>query len=287
MDLLRKAKPVIIKTVKTTGKVVAFIIFLYGAFNAGQQLYAYFKNYFFENNPLYEKLIQVNAGATNQYIETLFGKPFIIRKLPKYFNEQDSSHPTGLENLTERIYNDEKFYLQTISDEEDKIIAYSVTTRQKSFIPQIPLNLYRSVLKNGSYVAEPYVVDLKLGKTSFGDLKDYAPLKSGFGSWNQHHFYLEHQYFGRPGDYKEYLFGISPYGVHLDDKLYSKMIDLSFAYDDNLQVLKSQEFLAWRPQDKINVFGVVGWSKGISDKLLDYFFYYGIGPTIDVIYDLR
>ncbi len=282
------------EVIKNIGKLLAFLIFLYGLVNAIIGLHGYFKDLIFKNNNLYQRLSQINTLASDGYVTELFGEPFLIRKLPADYQFSGDS-VASIENLTERIYSDEKFYLQTISGENNEVVAYSITTRDNDFNPLVPLELSRGVQNSdGSYGAKKFISDLKLGKSHFQDLKDETPLKISFNSPNQHTFYLEGHYFGRPGGYKYYLFGISPYGSHEER---DEMYDLAHAFMEGNNVLDDADFLRWRSEQKFNTFGIIDLTllsfdiststAEINSDLLDYFFYLGLGPTADVIYNLN
>jgi len=275
---------------KNIGKILFFLIFIYGLITAIIGLYNIFKNFLFQNDDLYQKLSQIDIGANKQYVDNLIGKPFLVRNLPEYlYNDENcEGEKTGLENFIESIYKNGKFYLQTISGENNEIIAYSITIKNKTFNPLIPLEFYhRRKEKDGSYVTEKYISGLRIGKSSFGDLMDDSPQRIGFGNLNQHTFYLEYHYFGRAGSYKDYLFGVSPYGFHYNEDLYRKMTELAFLYlDDSNNLQNNLDFFNWRARDKINTFGVIGTDEDIKERLLNYFFYYGIGPSVDIIYNL-
>jgi hypothetical protein len=298
MMQLKLKKINIKKIIKNIGKGLAFLIFLYGLFTALVGLHGYFKDVFFKNDIFYQKLSQINTLVSNSYVDNLFGEPFLIRKLPADFWNLENNQ-TGVENLTERIYNNEKFYLQTISGENNEIIAYSITSKDKNFNPSIPLELWHGVKRqDGSYDTEKFVSDLKLGKSYFRDLKDDIPERISFNSPNQHTFYLEGHYFGRPGNYKYYLFGISPYGSNESN---DKMYDLAFAFEEGNDISNNPDFLKWRLEQKFNTFGVVDLTvlsfdvststenidTEINSKLLDYLFYFGLGPTAEIIYNLN
>lgn len=269
-------------------KALTFMIFFYGLINASTGLYRYFYDLFFRNNNLYSKLETINTGTNVKYVDALIGEPFLIRNLPKsmYDFEKEEEIETRVENLSERIYSDTKFYLQVISRENDEIVAYSITTRDRNFNPAIPLVLYHL---SGDGLAKERTFRIKIGESTFGDLKDYTPERIGFGMLNQHTFYLEDFYYGRMGGYKNYFFGISPYGLHYSESLYDEMIQLAFAYlNGEKNIENNQEYTSWREQDKINTFAIIGLdNQKLKKHLEDYFFAYGIGPTVDVIYNLN
>src|SRR4030043_290422 len=125
------------KIIKNVGKALAFLIFLYGLITAILGLYNICRETFFQNNDLYKKLIKIDIGANNQYIDDLIGKPFLVRKLPEeIFNyETNEYEKTDLDNYMERIYTYDGFYLQTISGEDNEIIFYSITMKIKNFNP--------------------------------------------------------------------------------------------------------------------------------------------------------
>lgn len=104
----------------------------------------------------------------------------------------------------EYIFVDKRFYLQAVTNSDDKVLAYSVTTRLKDFNPKVWA------------VPNEQKTPVVLGRTSLEELASInygGPRKCyGFIGNTTPSFYFEEYYYGNPGNYQTYLFGLNDAG---------------------------------------------------------------------------
>ncbi len=244
---------------------------LHGGVNAAISLYNFIESNYFEDRILYKNLERLNTGLNIDFVDSIIGSPIIIKKLAvnsmNYKELQENEWVEELESkkYTERIYKHSKYFLQIITDKENMVAAYAVTIRDKKFNPGIPLK---------------HIFSLQLGRMTLSDLTNYEPIMTNIGNWGMSSFYVEANYFGNPGFYKHYLFGLSDSGCCVDDELSYQLLELGHKYRKG--TITSGEINNLRKLLKPNTFGVVdGWR---NKNLLDYFMSEGIGVNY---YDTR
>ena len=110
---------------------------------------------------------------------------------------------------------DRDYYVQTICDEDQTVLAFSVTTRSKRFRPRYqilrplgPIERWRWQRRTGERYKP--LVDIKLGRTTFVhlDSKDpehFAPPHFRIAVGAHNHFYSEFAHFGNPGHYQWFV----------------------------------------------------------------------------------
>jgi hypothetical protein len=114
---------------------------------------------------------------------------------------------------------DRDYYVQTISDDDGTVLAFSVTTRSRRFQPVLqvpqppgPLARWRWRRAHGQpYHAPVYV---KLGRTSFADLdspdpESFSPPHFRIMMGAHNHAYSEMVYKGNPGYYQTFVWTAS------------------------------------------------------------------------------
>jgi len=147
----------------------------------------------------YENINKLATETNAKYFESILGSPVYI-----------NSYSNGTLNLKEYIFVNNFFYVQAIIDDSDKIIGYSVTTRDPSFNPPVPIARYEAN-------------DLFLGKTSFLDIRKEFGNPSWLISYLGAHdlFYSEGYYFGNIEGYQTFYLSMSLAGyINLDDGKY-------------------------------------------------------------------
>jgi hypothetical protein len=263
---------------------------IYGGVQAFNAISNTIQEKYFENQILYERLAKINTGLNIEFVEDIIGKPAIIKKLPSQLVNytkssdgtwKDVSYPSGLDEYTERIYIHKKYFLQIITNAENIISSYAITTRDPSFNPRVPLEIYHATSQESMY---PYITDLNIGKMKITDLKD-TPENINIGNWGMNYFYIETYYFGNPGFYKHYLFELSPSGCCLSDNVaYEQLISIESTerkeginnYKDNKKILEMRSTI------KPNTFGVINGFE--NKKLFEFFTKEGLGPNC---YEIR
>ncbi len=134
---------------------------------------------------LYDKLANLAPETNINYFISQLGEAAFI-----------NTYKSG---LREYIFVHKLFYVQAIVDKSEKVIGYSVTTRDKNFNPRFSF------------------FDIYLGKSTFQDLaKEFGDsrkpdwLISYLGAHDL--FYTEGYYMGNPGGYQSFFFGMSMAG---------------------------------------------------------------------------
>lgn len=106
-------------------------------------------------------------------------------------------------NLSEYVFVHEYYFVQALTDDNDRIVAYSVTTRKGNFNPKLELGPFTRGEK------KPLIIEL--GKTKFKELSgDSQNVVSFLGIHN--FYYHEAYYFGNPGNYQAYVFTLNEAG---------------------------------------------------------------------------
>ena len=280
-----KKNPIIVVAVGMVA-IFATIGSIYGGIQAFIWFSGIIKERYFENEILYQRLREINTGLNVDFVESIVGKPAITKRLPDQLTNNIKTeggewelidYPSGVGEYTERIYVHKKYFLQIITNPEGIISSYAVTTRSPDFNPYVPIELYRGESSGKTY---PYISNLGLGKMKLSDLKDYEPDSINISNWGMQYFYVESDYFGNPGFYKHYLFGLSPSGCCVDEDVDYKMLELGMDREDiSMNNPKVKEL---RLKLKPNTFGVInGWE---NKKLLEYLLKEGLGVNY---YDIR
>ncbi|HIE0657710.1 TPA: ETEC_3214 domain-containing protein [Providencia rettgeri] len=165
--------------------VVLFSIFMWGLdlLNGAFDLYNHVSDKF-NQRKAEDNLNVIYTGTSIKHIESVFGAPM-----------QEDHSDDG--KVNEYIYSFKKFYLQIVYDYNNRVILYSVTSKDKNFHPMIP------------YLGK------ELGNKfeDYGDSIDY--LQSGYSS--KFYQYEEGHYIGNPGNYRNFYLSFNPAGVEYFD----------------------------------------------------------------------
>jgi len=235
---------------------------------------------------LQEQFEKLDVGTSLEFVKSIFGEPFIDRILSEsdYWSLSndsvvvDETRPL-IGNYKENIFIHTAYYLQTITDPEGKLALYSITLRDKT------LKLSISEMQfEGSEAG-------LLGKTSFDKICDY--LENGFTWWGMHYSYSERCYFGKAGKYNDYIFSASPYGIWQgeipknkdEDDVYGQLVPLLLSYIGESIPRDNPDLVSLRAKLVPNTITVIGRDT-YREELIDYIFFYGSGPSIDVIYTM-
>jgi len=109
---------------------------------------------------------------------------------------------------------DRDYYVQTISDDDETVLAFSVTTRSRRFHPVYQVHRPPGIIDRWRWRrrrGEPYrpLIKITLGKTTFADLDPADPddfagphFRISIGATN--HSYSEMTYLGNPGSYQSF-----------------------------------------------------------------------------------
>lgn len=185
----------------------------------------------------YERLARLAPGAQLSFFQAVHGEPAAIKSRverniyevatpghPLYDarlrDEFDEAHDVLVQAaFLECIFIDRLYYLQTISDEDETVLAFSVTTRRKRFRPRFEAPTRIGMLRRLRWRREagtPFrpLFRVRLGRTRFNDLDPDDPgefagphlqATSGVRMFR----YSELYYYGNPGHYLTYVFTAS------------------------------------------------------------------------------
>lgn len=160
------------------------------------------------------------------------------------------------EELKEYIFVNDLFYVQAVADSNNKVLLYSVTTRQKDFNPSL------KILDDS--------IEIILGKTKFSDINEEPEKEYGWAGAHSF-FYTEEYYFGNPGNYASYYFSINDAGYLnlIEDFPYNLFVNENFIKDNPTEMQK------FRENSIINTYTVASPFLGIMEKVSNFSF----GPS--------
>ncbi len=167
------------------GVIIILLSSLITIINSSSILREFYSTVIRYENGLYKDIGLLATETNIKHFEKILGNPSYINT---FFTTR------------EYIFVNELFYTQAITDNNDKVLAFSITTRSKSFNPEVPL-----------------FNEIRLGETSFSELKKQSRLFleadhliSYLGAHDL--FYSEGYYLGNPGGYQTYFFSMSRSG---------------------------------------------------------------------------
>lgn len=148
----------------------------------------------------------------NWYKKTVGYKQSLIRKIRKLSADASIEHFRDVLGTPAFINHQRDFieyifalgklgYVQALTDDNGRVLAYSVTTRSKKFNPTLSL---------GPYSLNSRRVTIVLGKSRFSDLDqlDTEPECVVCTVGAHDYYYSEKYYFGNPGHYQSYCFSL-------------------------------------------------------------------------------
>lgn len=185
----------------------------------------------------YDRLARLGTGAQLSFFVAVLGEPPAMRRIvvkkdyreflmpddPRFEEGREETQYAYVEKrFTESIFIDRDYYVQTISDGDETVLAFSVTVRHRRFCPvfELPSKVgwwerRRWETRTGEEFRPLFRV--RLGRTRFSELDRDDP-----GEQTGHHFkasigarsfrYSEDHYYGNPGYYQTYVFTASSAG---------------------------------------------------------------------------
>jgi hypothetical protein len=180
----------------------------------------------------YRRIARLGTGAQLSFFVSVLGEPPAMQRTIVNTDYVELVAPEDLEadpegfheryrtvRFKESTFIDRDYYVQAISDHDDTVLAFSVTTRSVRFRPRFQGHrrlgrVERWRWHRGFGVRYHPLFDITLGQTSFADLDPANP--NGFvpphflismGAHN--HAYSEIRYFGNPGNYQTFVFTAS------------------------------------------------------------------------------
>ncbi len=149
----------------------------------------------------------------------------------EWVSPKDPDFDPSIENQTRLVirrfevstFIDRDYYVQTISDDDETVLAFSVTTRSARFRPVYEAHRRLGLLERWRWQrrwGEQYrpVVHLKLGKSTFADVVEEPSALFGWAFRIQigahNHAYSERTYLGNPGNYQTFVWTASDAARH-------------------------------------------------------------------------
>lgn len=181
----------------------------------------------------YRRLARLGTGAQLSFFESVLGEPAAMKRTithdtkglvyaddprfdPALADADESVHEVMEErSFMECFFIDRDYYVQTISDADETVLSFSVTTRHKRFRPtfEMPYGMTWRARRRWRKIAgeryEPFH-RLTLGRTRFSDLDPDDPddfagphfkIRVGAGVF----FYDELHSYGNPGHYQTFV----------------------------------------------------------------------------------
>jgi hypothetical protein len=180
------------------------------------------------------RLRQLGTGAQLDFFEGIIGNPPAIRRTfhvdrPNFRAESEKGSPQPLvrHSYRECFFVDRLCFVQTVSDDDGAVVAFSITTRSKSFHPTLTFPNVRlpsrwSQALGASRYRGPTRKDrlraglrtlfrppkpgkhVKLGRTTFAETGGPGRIQSMHA--NKHWSYVESHWGGNPGYYQSVLY---------------------------------------------------------------------------------
>ena len=167
----------------------------------------------------YARLARLGTGAQLSFFTAVLGEPPAIRRkltaaVPELIEGSDEFVQVEM-ILWESFFIDRDYYVQTLTDETDTVVAFSVTTRHATFRPTFygvrgPSRLERIWLKSRRRPTWTSLFKVRLGHTRFANIETWTgpeKIKAFLGA--RPFGYSERYYFGNPGYYLHYVFTAS------------------------------------------------------------------------------
>jgi hypothetical protein len=179
----------------------------------------------------YDRLARLGTGAQIGFFVAVLGEPPAMRRVvvkkdyrewlasddPRFQEGREESQYAYVEkHFTESIFIDRDYYVQTISDDDETVLAFSVTVRHPRFRPvfELPPNVgWRGRRNWRRRTGEEFkpLFRVRLGRTRFSELDRSDPddqtghhFKAAIGA--RSFWYSEDHYYGNPGYYQTYVF---------------------------------------------------------------------------------
>jgi hypothetical protein len=189
----------------------------------------------------YDRLARLGTGAQLSFFTSVLGEPPAMRRTivkddcVEYLSSDDPDFDPALSEygvqerrvtqaFTVCTFIDRDYYVQTISDGDETVLAFSVTTRSPRFRPIFQVHRRIGPIERWRWrrrFGEPYqpLVDIKLGRTTFADLDStdadtFAPPHFRIAIGAHNHAYSEFSSFGNPGHYQSFAWTASDVARH-------------------------------------------------------------------------
>jgi len=175
--------------------------------------------------------------------------------------------------FVECVYIDDYSFVHAVVDQDESVLAYSVTTRKRNFRPRfrppggISEERGRILRALGLRFRTRPLVAIRLASSTFDELGDPQQAGSWVGAHNLHYF--EAFYWGNPGHYQTYVFSVNdagygawatPFGAQ------AEFHDFSWGFRPSDASYKEMDtWRAVRSGTRINTYTVISPALGLSD----------------------
>lgn len=162
---------------------------------------------------LYSKIQKLSTKQSIDYFKNVLGTPNIINK--KQVNEEGKIY----------IFINNYFYIKAITNKENEVISFSVTSRKKDFQPTY--TIFSPLIQDNKYSK---LFTITLNKTTFYKIEKISDEDSycNYQWWPKGFSYVEGYYLGGTGDYQSIYIGIDDNGYigdYISNNLWSPDID--------------------------------------------------------------
>lgn len=145
-----------------------------------------------DNHVEYRKIKSLAVDTKIEYFTDILGAPAFKNRTTNNF---------------EYVFVRPKYYVQAVTDLENKVLLFAVTTRKSDFHP---------VLDLGAMEVDGNKFAITLGKTKFGEISS-SPTYIFGDQGARRSWYWEKYYFGNPGFYQFYFFANADSGYPHND----------------------------------------------------------------------
>jgi hypothetical protein len=181
---------------------------------------------------LTRRLQRLGTGGQLDYVESLLGEPPAMRRgfereRPDYrtAREEGEEPQSVVREYLECIFINPLCYVQTVSDEDSRVVGFSITTRSRRFHPELSFPARRvsfrerlvAIVTRGR--KRPGGTRVILGQTTFAQARPEAPRHVLGSRGNKYWSNSEISWGGNPGFYQDLVFAatrVSPVMRHLD-----------------------------------------------------------------------
>lgn len=205
-----------------------------GVWLLGATVQSWWRRTFGRRRDRYARLARLGAGAHLTFFVAVLGEPpamqssFVKEDYVEWLASTDPDYDPHDESPQTRqvpkrfgvsTFIDRDYYVQTITDDDETVLAFSVTTRSRRFkplysYPKLPGRFERWRWEWRNKYPYPQTVQLRLGSSTFADLDPTDPdqfagphFRIAMGAHN--HAYSEIKYGANPGGYQSFVWTAS------------------------------------------------------------------------------
>ena len=184
--------------------LVGTVAIVIGTFNAGSFFFMKYNETLGNTQIQYKKIQNLSANVHISKFTEAFGNPAIINNVEK-------------DKLKNYVYINKLFYVDVLTNLDDKVMSYAVTTRNRDFSPTItiPVTEYNGkptqITLNKSTPADisPFIENQPMGT--------FPTCTAIFGV--RRFWYFEGLYKGNPNNYQSVYYGINDAGIINDSDI--------------------------------------------------------------------